>query len=206
MKKINLSEAKKILEQQGYTLKIKYDEALLERYNILEDLFEYFYFNEDTQCYYESDLLTGAIQSQLQEHKDLLKQKFVKYYDDNETICDTFWNIIRALAEMLLDKSLSEFDFNPSDKSVEYVKELARRNELESRFCVLHINSKTSEQLNQVELAPLKEAILMYNGSVPVNSDDRIELRYYPEEDEFLRDNLYNEIVIMAYKGGIIND
>lgn len=102
---INLEMAREILEKQGFEIQVSLKEALLERYSIIEDI--KLYVSEIVQ---EGKITTEQAQKimdVIHKNKVDIESDFENYFDDNDTISDIYWEIIR----IILNKYVSD-DFS----------------------------------------------------------------------------------------------
>lgn len=89
--KINLKEAREILKKQGYEIEPTLKEALLERFSIIEDIELYLQENETIPEQAQK------IMDIIRNNKANIESDFERYFDDNDTISDVYWEIIRTI-------------------------------------------------------------------------------------------------------------
>ncbi len=172
MTKINLKKAKEILKEQGYDLILDYDEAVEERYNLIEDLLFRLYSRSEIQ---DSSNMRD-FENYFNSKYEIILRKFIKLFDDNDAIADIYWDIIDYIIEEL-EKENVDFKFNPLNNDLNLEEIMKRKNNKE--FYVLHYDLKTTEYLNEIEFVNLNTAIMQYKGTTP-KKGERIEIMYAP--------------------------
>lgn len=191
MEKINLEQARAILEKQGYILEIGYDEALTERYNVIEDAKE----NIITQNNFKQQTTEDAIRNFFVSKNDELEDKFIKLFDDNDAISDIFWDCIDSASKSLIEEVCKKFEYQPpKGVTKEQINEIVSKFKETECFYVLHYNTKTKGHLNYIESTTLDIAIIQYLGSEQINEYDRIELVF-----NWL--NYSDESIVLSWKG-----
>lgn len=89
--KISLEKAREILKEQGYEVELTLKEALLERFSIIEDIKLYVQENETIPEQAQK------IMDIIHENKVNIESDFERYFDDNDTIANVYWEIIRTI-------------------------------------------------------------------------------------------------------------
>lgn len=208
--KINLEQAKKILMLQGYEVQLTYEEVQEERFDVIADAIDEFTRKLEDGDYSKNcysgleldDACYETIENFVRKHGDKIKRDFNRWFDDNDLVSDIFWECIGNAITEAMDDLEDEFTFNPLTEEVDYVHVIERKRGLENVFYVLHYDVKTGKYLNEIISVPLKTAIALYDGSVPLNENDRIELIFAPVDG----DDEFSDNVVMAWKGADCHD
>lgn len=184
MKKINLKEAKRILKEQGYEIEVGYDEALLERFDLIYDLLYYF-----SSCFEKEldDVTKEDMKNFLKNKKDLIEYLFINSFGESELIADIYDDTLSYIFKELKNKSLSEIKLISND-----MYEIINKDLNNACFYVLHYELTTSAYLNEIYFLDFKTAVMEFLGAKPINENDRVELIYSPMDN--------GDNIILQYK------
>ena len=118
-------------------------------------------------------------------------------FDDNDYAMEIYWDCVKECLEEIFDDNVVNFKYNPfNNEDMEYVKEIIKtRADNDNEFYVLHYDVENSDYLNEIVFTDLKTAVAIFEGSTQINNNDRIELIFSPDDDEF------GDNVVMAWKG-----
>lgn len=102
MRKINLKTAKEILATMGYELEPEYNEIILSRYNILEDIKNAL--NSRISYYNGSkEIDEEKVNEIYNKNKSEIVNQFLKELEENETSSDFYWEVIDNLIYSYFD-------------------------------------------------------------------------------------------------------
>ncbi len=186
MQKINLKQARELLKEQGYELQIDYDEALLERYDIIADMEDSFERHSSDDNISEEEI--KMVSDYFKENKKYFQNRFIKLFDDNDAICDIYWDIIFNLIDTKKDE-LAHVLYSKLNMELQM---LVDRNRHRGNFEIVHYDVKANKRLNNSEFMDFGDAALVFEVSKPINENDEIRLICY--------DNAINLGNLLCYK------
>ena len=200
MQKITLTEARKLLAKQNLEIQLTYNEAFQERYNVVEDCVCTLMQNNTFKKGYgqgDDELSPISMQKFLETKKEQITNKLMDAFDDNDYAMEIYWDCVKECLEEIFNDNVKKFKYNPFEKEdMEYIEEIIKnRANNDNEFYVLHYDVETSDYLNEIVFTDLKTAVAIFEGSTQINENDRIELIFSPDDEEF------GENVVMAWKG-----